>query len=732
MKNYFLSAILLFSFALTGQNKIDSLRKVVKAAKADTNHVITLNLLSDELWRDGNEEALVFANKALSESIKLNYKRGEAEAYNSIGIIYDDQGNYHTGLENYLKALKIYKETGDKKGIASEYNNIGIIYKNESRYQKALEYYLRALKIREDIKDKKGTGICYNNIANIYTIQKNYTKALEFYNKSLHIKEELGDKKGQGTTYNNIGTIYDTMEELDKALLNYLKALKLCEEAEYKRGIANSNNNIGIIYKKQADVMTDKKAAAAKYDEALTYYLKALKLREEAGNKDGIAMTYINLGSLYLKKGNLPETYKYINSSIPIYIETGNREGLENAYILAADYYNIKGDYKQAYSYEKLYSDVKDSILNKENSENISRMNAQFDSEKKDNEIKLLNKDKEQRELLRSEEKQKQSIILFSVIAGLILAAVFSIFLYKRFKIIQKQNGVIEKQKQEVEQEKENADRLRDIAESQTLIAIEQKQITELKQKEIIDSINYAKRIQNALLKDEDHVSNHLPSHFILFKPKDIISGDFYWSLEKQGHLYMTAADCTGHGVPGAMMSMLGIAFLNEINSTPDLLNPADVLNKLRERIIKELNQTGKEGENKDGMDISLVRLNLATKEMEWAGANNPIYMITNGELSEIKSNKQPIGFTINMQPFTNHRMQLAKDTLLYLFTDGFADQFGGSRGKKFKYAQLKELLLSMTNQTMQAQKDILATTLNSWKGNLEQVDDILIIGMNV
>ncbi len=732
MKNYFLPAIVLFSIVLTGQNKIDSLRNVVKAAKADTNHVITLNLLSDELWRDGNQEALIFANKALSESIKLNYKHGAAEAYNSIGIIYDDEGNYKLGLNNYLKALKIYEGLGNKKGIAAEYNNIGIIYKNEGNHEKALENYLKALKIREEIKDKKGIGTCYNNIANIYTVQKNYTKALEFYSKSLKIKEELGDKKGQGTTYNNIGTIYDTMDSLAKALLNYLKALKLSEEAEYKRGIANSENNIGIIYKKQADIMTDKKEAALKYNESLNHYLKALKLREEAGNKDGIAMTYINLGSLYLKKGDMPETYKYISSCIPIYLETGNKEGLENAYGLAADYYNRKGDYNQAYHYEKLYGDVKDSILNKENSKNMSRMNALYDSEKKDNEIKLLNKDKEQQELLSNEEKKTQRIILFSVIVGLLLVAVFSIFLYKRFKIIQKQNTVIEKQKKEVEREKENADRLRDIAESQTLIVIEQKQMTELKQKEIIDSINYAKRIQNALLKDEDNVSDRLPPHFILFKPKDIISGDFYWSLEKQGHLYMAAADCTGHGVPGAMMSMLGIAFLNEINSIPHLLNPADVLNKLRERIIKELNQTGKEGENKDGMDISLVRLNIATKEMEWAGANNSIYMIVNGELSEIKSNKQPIGFTINMQPFTNHRLQLAKDTLLYLFTDGFADQFGGSRGKKFKYAQLKGLLLSMTNQSMEAQKEILATTLSNWKGNLEQVDDILIIGMNV
>ncbi len=234
------------------------------------------------------------------------------------------------------------------------------------------------------------------------------------------------------------------------------------------------------------------------------------------------------------------------------------------------------------------------------------------------------------------------------------------------------------------------------------------------------------------MLKEEDHVSGHLPEHFILFKPKDIVSGDFYWALEQQNYFYSAAVDCTGHGVPGAFMSMLGIAFLNEITANNHNLSPAEILNQLRDKIVKELSQTGKPGDSKDGMDISLTRLHLETKELLWAGANNPLYLIKNGELIQIKPNKQPIGYQDNMGLFTNNIFNLESGTSFYLFTDGYADQFGGEDGKKFKYKQLQELLLTNRTEPMEIQKQKLNDVFDNWKGRLEQVDDVCIIGMRV
>jgi serine phosphatase RsbU (regulator of sigma subunit) len=259
-----------------------------------------------------------------------------------------------------------------------------------------------------------------------------------------------------------------------------------------------------------------------------------------------------------------------------------------------------------------------------------------------------------------------------------------------------------------------------------------QKVLVEERQKEIIDSINYAQRIQRALLKEEERVSMNLPDHFILFMPKDIVSGDFYWALHKDDYFYITAADCTGHGIPGGFMSMLGIAFLNEITSQSDPLTPSIILNMLRDKILKEFGKTGAMGENQDGMDISLLRINLKTKIIRWSGANNPLWYFENGNLKEIEPDKQPVGYYPVMKLFSNHMFEAQKNSIFYLFSDGYADQFGGPMGKKFKAAQLKEVLQSIHQRPMKEQKQILMETFKKWKGKLEQVDDVLIIGIRV
>jgi len=377
--------------------------------------------------------------------------------------------------------------------------------------------------------------------------------------------------------------------------------------------------------------------------------------------------------------------------------------------------------------------------------------------------IKAVNKDG-----IESEIKQLEIHILppFYETAWFRLFLVFAfvlivIFIYRmRIKAIKKQKKELEKQ---VEERTYEVVEQRDEAEKQKKIAIQQKEevaiqkeIIEIKNKEIVDSIHYAKRIQEALLQSEGHDTKHFPSHFILFKPKDIVSGDFYWALEKQEYLYVAAVDCTGHGVPGAFMSMLGIAYLNEINAGEDILSPATILDKLRNKIVENL--SGENGENKDGMDMSLYKLNLKTNELEWSGSNNPLWIIaedfnnysdiiTNREnntsvfkknetdtmgLVEIKADKQSIGYNEYAKPFTNNSIQLQKNDSIYIFTDGFADQFGGEKGKKFKYKSLKQLILDIENLSMEEQKNKMTEVFEKWRGPLEQIDDVCLIGLKV
>ncbi len=259
-----------------------------------------------------------------------------------------------------------------------------------------------------------------------------------------------------------------------------------------------------------------------------------------------------------------------------------------------------------------------------------------------------------------------------------------------------------------------------------------QKEIVEKKHKEIKDSITYAKRIQNALLQDEEYQTDTLPPHFIYFEPKDVVSGDFYWGKTFKKHFYISVTDCTGHGVPGGFMSVLGIAMFNEIIRLRKSIPPNEMLNILREKIILELDQSAKSESSRDGMNTALIKVNRETLKMEYAGAYHSVVVIRNGELIELKTNKEPIGFTYKMSPFQNFEFQLEEGDMLYMYSDGYADQFGGEKGKKFKSRNLKNLLKEIHQKPLEEQKEILKSFFLKWKGEEEQVDDVTVFGMRM
>jgi serine phosphatase RsbU (regulator of sigma subunit) len=299
----------------------------------------------------------------------------------------------------------------------------------------------------------------------------------------------------------------------------------------------------------------------------------------------------------------------------------------------------------------------------------------------------------------------------------LVLVFVFSLFIYRSYRQKQKANLIITDQKIEVEKSK--------------LVIEEKNKIVEEKNKDITDSINYAKKIQEAILPSKELKYKLFPDAFVLFQPKAIVSGDFYWFAEKNGKKLIAAVDCTGHGVPGAFMSMIGNAFLNEIINEKGNTIPSEILSSLSEQIIFSLKQTGAEGESKDGMDIALLSIDTENAIIEFAGANNPLWYIRNGIMEKIKGDKQPIGYYKGEQKlFTNHKIEFKKGDSFYIFSDGFVDQFGGKKEKKFKHKQLENILLSIQDKEMLEQEKIILNTFNNWKGDLEQVDDILIIGI--
>ncbi|PLX02973.1 MAG: hypothetical protein C0594_11310, partial [Marinilabiliales bacterium] len=256
-------------------------------------------------------------------------------------------------------------------------------------------------------------------------------------------------------------------------------------------------------------------------------------------------------------------------------------------------------------------------------------------------------------------------------------------------------------------------------------------QIQEQKQ-EITDSILYAKRIQAAIFPNQELINQLIPNHFILYRPRDIVSGDFYWINNIEGVTVIAVADCTGHGVPGAFMSMLGVAYLNEIILKEYITHTGVILKRLRKEVIRSLHQHGKDDSTKDGMDIAMIAYNEKTGEVQFSGAHNPLYHVRAGELNVIKGDKMPIGIYDKMDKFTTNELKVEKGDQLYMFSDGYADQFGGPKGKKFKYGAFKRLIKEISDKDMEEQNKLLGRKLDDWQGDYEQIDDILVMGIKV
>jgi serine phosphatase RsbU (regulator of sigma subunit) len=623
-------------------------------------------------------------------------------------------------------ALNKAKKIKYNMGIAKASYELAKAYFLIDDFNNSLEHAVEAIKICEKEKDEYLLSASYLALANIYVMQLNHSQSIIYLKKSLIIKKRIGDSEGETNIYNNIGFSHYKHNTYDSAYFWFRKSYALSKVIGYKRGISNTLQNMGHVFNDQG-----------MYDSALVYYNSSLPVSIELDDLPLISQNYLKISGIYFKQKNYDKMGENLEMGLSYAEKMGLCELLCNYYRELSLLYEHKNNKSKAYEFAKKYYTYSDSLNQFENSKRVNEVQFSYEIERKAREQELADQKKNAE---YAAGLNRRNTIVYAAIAGLLLVMVLLFYMLRTYRQKKKANLVLEEK---------------------NLLIEEQKKFVEEKNKDITDSINYAKRIQLALLKEQTHISKHLPEHFIYFKPKDIVAGDFYWASEKQNFLYLAAADCTGHGVPGAFLTMLGVAFLNEINATTELLNPAEILNKLRTRFIRELSQTGAEGESKDGMDISLMRLDLKTNEMQWAGANNPLWILktndtrnpigfnetdkkqSNSELHETpetsplllietKADKQPIGYSLNPKPFSNHVFQLQKGDSFYLFTDGFADQFGGPSGKKFKYSKLKEKFIEVSHHSLNEQKQLLDKVFEEWKGVYEQLDDVCVIGLRI
>jgi serine phosphatase RsbU (regulator of sigma subunit) len=614
---------------------------VLKTQPNDTTRVKLLNDLSaDLIISDKYDSALIVANQALVLSDRLNYQQGIASSYRKAGVAYIQKCDYPKGLDYLLKSLK----NQDKLSIAENillHNNIGMIYYYRGDYSKALEYFFQ-------VSNFNGNNPLTNeNIGMAYLGSNEFNLSLKYFNRALTSYQDNQDKNSIGRVFNSIGTIYENKGELDGALKYYLESLKIKRQIIDNQGISDAMASIGDIFYKQK-----------KYSESIRYENQSIEIAKKIRYMISVQQTDEELSKIY--------------SEI--------------------------GDNAKALYYYRNYIGIRDSLYNEEATKRTVR---EEESYKYDVRQSIEKSEQDKKDLITTQEKKRQRIIIYSISGGLFLVLLFSIILFRGY------------------QQTKRA----------TIIISKQKNIVDDKNKEITDSIRYASRIQQAILPPDIFVCSVMPEHLIYFTPKDIVSGDFYFIERKNDDVLWATCDATGHGASGAMLSMLGLNILSGIVKDGETI-PSKILDKLNESINQSLHKTGDDS-IRDGMDVSLCSLNTNTLALSYAGANNPLWIIRNGSIIEYKADKMPIGQMYKSSKYTNQEIQLQKNDCIYSFSDGICD-LHSEENKKFMKKRLRDLLISIQEKSMTEQKLIISETLQKWQGNAEQVDDMLLIGIRV
>ncbi|MBL4670431.1 MAG: tetratricopeptide repeat protein [Flavobacteriales bacterium] len=616
---------------------------------------------------------------------------------NNLANQYRISGDLKRAKSYIDSALFITNKTHWSYGKSMSYNNLAYINIYESDFEASMKNAVTALQIAEAANDKENLGFAYLYIGYVKLSIGETEEVLSYYQKSLSIRKELGNNYNLGYSYSYFGSYYNTIKNYDSSIYYHSLALIARLKTGDTRSIADSYLLIGSVLFKQK-----------KYNEALKNYDFALEKYTVISDKRRLAETYRNYAEVYLHQNKLNTAASYLSKSLKIAHEIGAIENLIPIYNELAYLHEKQGDYKSAYKAVRNHIEYKDSTNNNSVFREVTKQILKYKTEK-EKRIKELEYQNEKaiqeknKAILVAKNKTQQYILFGAATLILILAAV-AFLIAKTLKTTRIQKTVIEEQT-----------------------------------KEIVDSITYAKRIQEAILPKNQFIKECLPESFIYYKPKDIVAGDFYWISKENGRIIFAVADCTGHGVPGAMVSVVCHNAIDRAMREYKLIAPNDILNKTREIVVKQLNNSENTDLNsiekiRDGMDIALCVLNPKTNQIQYAGAYNPLWILRKGsnEIEEIKANRQSIGTVEHPKTYNMHTITLKKGDTVYIFSDGYIDQFGGEKGKKFMKKAFKKLLISMKEETMESQLNTLHTHFNNWKGNLEQVDDVCVIGVRI
>lgn len=715
LKLFFVSVVLTAN--LFAQQNVDSLLQIIKSDTNDSIKIKALLGLANEYIYINTDSALLFTNDASRIAAKQKDTILLIRVETVYGYIYNTRGDYSAARNHFEHVLKYAIDRKDSGLIGSSYGNIGNSYLYEKKTSLAIDHFLKALDIFEKKKNIKGIATVYGVLGNLYLSLDKYDMALNYYKKGLELFEKIGWKSYAATAMMNIGIIYKNKEEYNQAIDYFNKAHKIHLELGNFLEAAKCIGNVGGV-----------EFSRGNYYKSIEYHKKSLEALTKVNVTRDIGVSLMSIGVCYDSLKNYPMASYYYKKSLEK-IDSTDHPSMKST--LAFQIYKVSkkvNDLENALKYHELFMDYNDTLINRENRKNLDDLLTKYETAQKEKEIEL----------------QKGKIKLRNIqvisISGLLALIVVLLFVltvnYRRKKrdniILEEKNKLISQQKEEILTQNEILQQQKEEIEAQRDEVVNQRDQITLQNHLITDSIEYAKHIQNAVLPSKQLLGEYFSDSFIFYQPRNIVSGDFYWIKRFENSMILALADCTGHGVPGAFMSMLGMTLLNDIVAEQGNIATNLILEELRTRVKHSLKQSGDRFEAKDGIEIAICSITLDKMVMEYSGANIPLYIVRDNNLIEHRPTRNPIGYHPREVAFEKQTIAINKNDKLYLYSDGFMDQLGGDGYIKFKKNNLHNLLLSNSALPMEKQAQQLNHVLEQWKGLNDQTDDILVMGIKI
>lgn len=697
--------------AFAWQTKLEKkLAALEKHPQEDRKRVDLLCSIAYNYYKKDPEKTESYAKQGLKLANKLNYVYGVAKAYRYLGLSYRTRNDYGQALHYFRRAIKQAHKIKDTLVEARVYASIGLLYRSQAAHKRALEYMFRSLKLSEKLQDSAGIATTCNNMGVVYASQKNYELALQYYQRSLKMKRALGRKRSVASTIHNIGNIHRVQGKYDLAMKHSLEAAKIKEGVGNQYGLANSYGQIGNIYEDQG-----------KYDLAIGYYRKALDICYQVKRPSGVAESETNLGRVYTLMEQFGVAKNHLDKGLIVAQQIDAHDLVVDAYLGLTDWFKAQRDFEQAFVYHQKYTTLKDSLYNNQKSRQVAEMQVLYETEKKDLDNQALKDEKARQKAVI----KQQRIITLLVVVALVVSIVLAYNLFRQRQQKQKVNELLKQKNEEIFTTND--------------ILAELNVRLETKNKDITASIKYAQHIQKAIFPSEGKLQQMFAHSFVYFNPLEVVSGDFYWlaelNAEQTGSFdkkVLAVVDCTGHGVPGAFMSMIATVLLKEIVHLQYVHAPDSILNEMHRKIRRTLKQN--QNYNRDGMEIGIIVLEPEAHTLEFAGARRPLLYIQNQQVYTIRGDRLPIGGEQREQErrFTKHTLYLRDPLTLYLFSDGYQDQFGGAHNKKMGSKKLSQLLEEIHHLPMPKQQQLLEERFEQWKGENPQTDDVMVCGVKL